>query len=133
MEVHIHNHRVPAHLPCHANAKFCILTLTDVKDPLLPQACGLNNLSQAHKKQRQILSTTWLNQSSAWSLLVGTQKYFMVEFLFHFKKSCHVVLCYSSFLLFFFCSSILLFFLLSTATVFFFSPDFSSAVYPVFK
>lgn len=45
MEVHIHIHRVAVHLPCHANAKFYILTLTDVEDHLLPQACSLNNLS----------------------------------------------------------------------------------------
>lgn len=92
MEVHIHIHRF------HANAEFCILTLTDVEHPLLPQACSLNNLSQAHKVQWQILSTTWLKQSSAWSVLVGTQKYFMVELLFHIKKK---IFLHSPLLLFF--------------------------------
>lgn len=86
MEVHIHIYREAAHLPCHANAKFYILTPIYVEDPLLPQACSLNNLSRAHEVQWQILSTTWLKQSYAWSVLVGTQKYFMVELLFHTKK-----------------------------------------------
>lgn len=116
MEVHIHVHREAAHLPCHANVKFCILTLIHVEDPLLPQACSLNNLSQAHKLQWQILSTTWLKQSSAWSVLVGTQKYFMVEFLFHIKN----LVTWSFAVLSSCLSFVLLFFLLSIAKAFFF-------------
>lgn len=61
----MHIHKEAAHLPCHGNAKFFILTLRDVGEPLVPQACSLNNLSQTHKVQQQIPSGTWLKQSSA--------------------------------------------------------------------